>query len=199
MSPEDVCNIALRRIGWTVPIGNIYEGSPAARAAVEFYVHERDELTVSEDWQFARQEVSLGLPIKTAPVGGYAVTPWSAAYPLLPWIYEYPYPADCLKIRSVRGSPALIPVFDPVPNIFTIANDPSLSPSRVVLTNLLTPIACVTAPIADPTLWSPEPRFTEALVQRLALRFQEALAPKPDEVKERMIEEMPDPIVETRG
>jgi len=183
---EDICNKALRRIGYPTPIGSIYEGSVASRAAIEIYVQARDELMESEDWQFARQEIGLKL-LKTAPVGGYGLTPWTSIYPLLPWIYEYAYPSGCLRIRSVRPTPVALPEWDPVPNIFTIANDSALG-QKVVLSNLAGAVASFTALIDDPAQWSPEPRFIEALIERLALRFQEALRSDPEAVKARMAE-----------
>lgn len=188
LSVEDVINTSLRRIGYPTPIGYIYEGSRASRAAVEVFAQTRDRTLEARDWLFARQEVSLVL-LKTALVGGYGLTPWTNTYPLLPWIYEYDYPDGCMAIRAIRPTPVLIPQFDPVPSIFTTANDPSYTPSRkVVLTNVAGAIACFTARITDPDLWVQEPSFLEAMIEALALRLQEALNPQPDEVKLRAAE-----------
>lgn len=186
-SVESLCNQALDRIAWPEAIGDIYEGSKAARVALRVYGQERDELLSSVDWQFARREVGLTV-IKTAPVGGYGATSWSSDFPLLPWIYEYAYPDQCLQIRSVRAAPIIMPDFDPVPNIFTVANDPSLAvPGKVVLTNIAGAVASFTAAVTDPAQWA-DTQFIEALIERLALRFQEALNPQPDAVKDRAAE-----------
>ena len=189
LAVEDILNQALRRISYSVPIGSIYEGSRASRAAVEFYGQTRDDLLQSRDWMFARQEAALVL-LKTAPVGGYGGTVWTAAYPLLPWIYEYAYPSNCLEVRSVRPTPILMPEYDPQPHIFTVANDPTVpASSKVVLTNLPAAIATYTARITNPADWSPEPMFIESLIAALGLRFQEALNPQQDAVKDRASEE----------
>lgn len=186
-SPEQLVNLALRRIGYTPPIGYIFEGSPAARAAVEIYGQTRDELLREADWDFARQSVGLDL-LKTAPTGGYGwANPWSNEFPPLPWFYEYSYPAGCLLVRSVRPTPTLLAVFDPQPNVFVVADDPSVTPSKVILTNLAGAVAVYTGRITDPTLWNSS--FTEALVAALATRLQAALNPSPEADKERMEQE----------
>src|SRR6185312_254056 len=184
---EDLCNEALRRISYPTPIGSIMEGSRAARVAVELYAQTRDDLLRGSDWDFARQAMTLTL-LKTAPVGGYSAAAWTTAYPPVPWIYEYAYPAGCLEIRSVRPTPIVIPEFDPQPNIFVLGFDASLgSPSRVVLTNLAAAQAVYTGAVTDPNQWNSS--FQEALVEALGRRFQEALNPKPNMAQKRGLEE----------
>lgn len=188
LTVEGLCNMALRRINYPVPIGYVYEGTPAARVAVEIYGQTRDSLIRSFDWDFARQSIGLTL-LKTAPVGGYGyMNPWTSAYPPLPWIYEYSYPANALMVRSVRPTPVIIPEYDPQPNIFIVADDPSVTPSKVICTNLANAQAVVTAQITDPTQWNAS--FVESLVDSLATQFQQALAPAADMDKERMEQQM---------
>lgn len=183
MEIEDIINQSLRRISYPYPIGWIYEGSVAARAAVEIYSQTRDELLRSFDWDFARQAISLNL-LKTAPPGGYGVTiPWTNAYPPPPWIYEYAYPASALLIRSVRPTPTIMPEFDPQPNIFVVGNDNG----KVILTNLAYAQAVVTNSVTDPAQWNSN--FTESLIAALATRLQAALAPSAEMGKERKQEE----------
>ena len=168
-------NQALRRIGYQVEVAYLYEGSPAARAALTLYGQTRDNVLRSKDWPFARQSIALSL-LKTAPVGGYGpMNPWTPAFPPVPFIFEYAYPDGCLEMRSVRPTPIMIPEYDPVPNIFVIADDTALAPpAKVVLTNLRAALAVFTGQVTDMTQW--EPMFTEALVEALARRFAEALA-----------------------
>ena len=168
-------NQALRRIGYQVEVAYLYEGTPAARAALTLYGQTRDNVLRSKDWPFARQSVALSL-LKTAPVGGYGpMNPWTPAFPPVPFIFEYAYPDGCLEMRSVRPTPIMIPEYDPVPNIFVIADDTALAPpAKVVLTNLRAALAVFTGQVTDMTQW--EPMFTEALVEALARRFAEALA-----------------------
>jgi hypothetical protein len=181
-SPEQLINQALRRIGYTIEIGYLYEGSPAARAALTLYGQTRDDLLCNIDWPFARQSVQMTL-LKTAPPGGYSYpTLWTSAFPPIPWIFEYAYPTGCLEMRAVRPVAVLIPEYDPVPNIFAVADDPSLpSPSKVVLSNLSNAIAVFTGQITDPTQW--EPMFTEALVEAMARRMGEAMGAGEESIK----------------
>ncbi len=188
LSIEDVVNQALRRIAYPTPVGYIMEGSRASRVAVEIYSQTRDELLAESDWQFARREVNLTI-IKTAPVGGYnSNTPWNTSYPLLPWVFEYAYPANCIQVRSLRSAFSPVPNFDPVPNIFTVANDTALTlPAKVVLANVEGAVASITAQVTDPGQWL-DNQFIEEMIDRLGLRFQEALNPQPDAVKLRASE-----------
>src|SRR5258708_946168 len=104
----DILNQALRKISYPTPIGQIYEGSRAARIAVEIYAQTRDDLLRTGNFPFARRAVVLDLQ-KTAPPGGYVLTPWSSIYPPAPWVYQYAYPTLCLDLRSVRKTPFAIP------------------------------------------------------------------------------------------
>ena len=186
-SPEDIVNQALRRIGYPTPIGYLLEGSPAARAAVEVYGQTRDNLMRDADWDFARQSALLILQ-KTAPINGYGwANPWSNVYPPVPWLFQYAYPVGALLVRSVRPTPTILLAFDPQPNIFTLADDPTQTPSKVILTNLANAVAVYTAQITDPTLWNAS--FTEALIAALATRLQAALNPEPNAEKGRVQEE----------
>lgn len=174
-SPEDVVNAALSRIGWKRRVGSLYDGSEASKVALDIYGQTRDEQLRLFDWGFAERDLTLTL-LKTAPVGGY-VPPvvWSSAYPILPWIFEYGYPADCLKLRALRGTPIFIPEFDPKPVEFRIANDNSLMPpAKVVLSNLSNAIMVYTGRVTDPTTW--EPDFTESLIAALGRRLAPSLA-----------------------
>lgn len=174
-SPEDVCNAALTRIGFQKRISNMYDGSVGANLALNIYSQTRDEQFRLFDWGFAERDKTLDL-LKTAPVGGY--TPpgiWNNTYPMPPWIYEYDYPQDCIKIRSLRGSPPIIPIYDPQPIEFRIANDKTFTPAQtVVLCNLAGAIAVYTARVTDPNTW--EPSFTESLIAALSRRLAPALA-----------------------
>jgi hypothetical protein len=171
-SPEDIVNAGLTRVGYAKRIGNIFEGSPASVAALQIYSQERDARLRAYDWGFAERQASLSL-LKTAPVGGYTpAAPWTSANPLLPWIYEYAYPIDMLKLRSLRAGQSPVPGFDPRPSLFRIANDTVTgTQQKVILSNLEAAIAVYTAQVTNPTLW--EADFTETLVDTVG----RALAP----------------------
>lgn len=172
-SATDVVNAALVRIGKD-SIGNLYDGSREAQLALAIYGQTRDEQLRLFDWGFAERSVSLAV-LKTAPVGGY-IPPkvWTPAYPPPNWIYEYAYPSDCLKVRALMRTAFIIPVFNPSPVIFEIANDNAMAPpAKVILCNIGSAQLVYTGRITDPNLW--EADFTEALIAALARRLTPGL------------------------
>lgn len=166
---EDLVNIALRQIGYPTPIGSIHEGSDASRVALDLYGQIRDELLRVKDWDFARVTVSLGAALKTAPVAGYGAVPWSTAYPPLPWIYSYGYPANCIEVRTLLPTPIFLPEMLPRVVLWEKGNDTALG-VPVVLTDLAGAQATITAAIYDPAQWK-DPGFIQALVDALAQKF----------------------------
>lgn len=174
-TPADVVNGALVRLGRKNRIGSLYDGSRAAKAALDIFGQTRDELLRTRDWGFAGHTAALDDPLKTAPVGGYGATVWSDTYPPLPWIYEYAYPDDCVKVRALKQTPGLIPAFDPRPRVFSIADDVIEEVSqRVILTNVYQAICVYTRQVTDPLQW--DVLFTEAMCAALARRLAPVLA-----------------------
>ncbi len=169
-SPADVINLSLARIGYPGRVGNLYDGSKAAKKALDLYAQTRDELLRQNDWGFAERNVSPTL-LKSAPAGGYIppVT-WTTAYPPLPYLYEYARPTDCLKIRSLKAVPLFLPNFDPQPVTFTEAND-TVAPAtgQVILCNVANAVLTYTGQVTDPTAW--EPDFVETLAAALGRRL----------------------------
>ena len=173
-SPADVVNLAARRIGYKLRVGSLYDGSALAMAALDIYAQTRDETLRGFDWGFAERNVA-GTLLKQAPPGGYnPATGWSSAYPPLPYFFEYAYPGDCLKVRSVRPTPILIPNFDPRPNLVREYNDSSLNPpQKVILCNVPQAIIVYTGQVTDMTTW--EADFVEALAAALGRRLAPGL------------------------
>lgn len=173
-TPADVVNLALQRIGYKGRVGNLYDGSAAAKDALDIYAQTRDELLRQNDWGFAERNVNLTL-LKFAPPGGY-IPPltWSSQYPPLPWLFEYAYPNDCLKVRAVKSVPLFVPNFDPQPNVFTIANDNALDPpAKVILCNAPDATLVYTGQVTSPALW--EADFIEAIAAALGRRLAPTL------------------------
>ena len=194
-SPADITNAALGRIGYRLRVGSLFDGSVAAKKALDIYGQTRDELLRQNDWGFAQGDETLQL-LKTAPAGGY-VPPivWSTTYPPLPWRYEYLYPSDALKVRSLKGSPILIPVYDPVPILYEVANDNSLDPpAKVILSNLTNAVLTYTRQVTNPASW--EADFTESMIAALSRRLAPGLNPEllkiavPDEAQSQAVAEM---------
>lgn len=174
-SPEDVVNLALVRIGYPMRVSNMFEGSKAANAALDVYAQTRDELLRQNDWGFAQRDIMLTL-LKQAPLSGY-IPPntWSTAYPPLPWLFEYGYPQDCLKVRAVKPSPLFVPSFDPQPNIYALSNDVTFNTaSKVILCNVPDAVLVYTGQITDPLTW--EADFVEGVAAALARRLAATLA-----------------------
>lgn len=173
-SPADVVNLALQRIGYKGRVGNLFEGSTAAKDALDVYAQTRDELLRKGDWGFAERNVSP-LLLKSAPATGY--TPpdvWTPANPPLPWRYEYAYPDDCLDVRAIKPPSVFVIDFDPQPVVFTIANDNQLNPPRkVILCNVADAILTYTGQVTNPATW--EPDFIEAFAAALGRRLAPSL------------------------
>jgi len=175
-SPADVVNLALVRIGHTWRVGNLYDGSKGASLALDIYGQTRDQLIRDGQWGFARRDIALTLQ-KSAPAGGYfPPNLWSrAANPPPNWLYQYAYPDDCLKVRSVRPAPTFSPSFDPQPHVFDTPNDPTLTPPvKVLVCNVPNALCTYAGRITDPSQW--EASFTEALAAELGRRLAPALA-----------------------
>ena len=159
-SVEDVVNEALSALGWRKPIGDMYEGSPASRAALDVYGETRDELLAQGDWPFALREAALAASSQTPPS---------------PWVHEYTYPADCLRIRAVRPGPLTggTRSTDPKPILYRTWNDNRpATPIRAIL--CANPgadgaVLVYTGKITNPATW--EPGFSNALVERLAAKI----------------------------
>lgn len=170
-NPADVVNNALRRIGYKLRVGSLYDGSEAANQALDIYGQTRDQLLTDFDYPFAERNVALTL-LKSAPAGGYVPpTTWTTAtHPPVPWAYEYAWPADCLKVRALKQSPLFLFNPDPQPILYDAANDTvSAVVQRVILANITDAIAVYTGRITDPTQW--DVRFTEALAAELGRRL----------------------------
>lgn len=175
-SPADMVNLALARIGHADRIASIWEGSKAAKQALDIYSQTRDAVLRAGEYGFSERNVSLSL-LKSAPATGYfPPNPWNGTtHPPPPWLFEYTYPDDCLKVRSVKGVPLFVMEFDPQPNVFVIENDQYFTPSRkVILCNVPDAMLVYTAQVTDPTRW--EADFIEAFAAELGRRLAPVLA-----------------------
>lgn len=162
-SPEDICNAALREAGYPRSIADLYEGSRAARVALEIYGQTRDKLLQAGNWSFAQRETTL--------------TAITDADPLLGFTNAYLFPADGLRIKQMHAS-IPTPNYNPQPVFWTVANDTSTDPPRkVVYTKGDCPKAVYIGQVTAPTAWNPG--FTKALVDALAETFAFALKDDP--------------------
>ena len=171
-TPEDITNMALSSIGYPRPIGDIYEGSPAARVAVTYYAQTRDALMQRGDWPFCLREVALtAVPAQTPPS---------------PWLNEYIYPTDCLRIRYVRPGPLTGGTRnnDPQPVLFRAWNDNRAAPPVLsILCDLAAPVLIYNGRVTNPATWTPN--FLEALVSELAEKLSFGLFKSAEVIKGR--------------
>ena len=176
-NPADVVNEALTRIGYKGRfVGNLYDGSTAAKIALQIYGQTRDTMQRDNDYGFCERNISLTL-LKQAPAAGYfPPNVWSGATnPPPPWMFEYGYPSDCLKVRSVKPVPLFVSNFDPRPNVFAVENDNYFTPAqKVILCDVPSAMAVYTGRVTDPTTW--EADFAEAFIDALGRRLAPTLA-----------------------
>ena len=171
----DIVNLALARMGYKLLIGHIYDGSEAANLALTVYSQTRDELMRDGDWDFAKRTLALELLKQAPPTGYFPPNTWSgASHPPPGWLYEYTYPSDCLRVKSVVNTPLFGINFDPRPNAFTVTNDNYYTPARrVILCNVPGAFLNYVGQVTNPSTW--DPGFTEAFASALGQRLAPAL------------------------
>ena len=150
MTPVNVANLGLLEIGQRIQIQSFNDNSPAGQAASLFYTPKTQMLLRAANWDFARAQVTLTL-LKQAIVNGAP----STNPPPQPFLFEYLYPTDCLKVRfllptmilaatsggvPLTTAPGIIPFVAPAPTAipFVIGTDKDSkgNPIKVILTNL---------------------------------------------------------------
>lgn len=166
MSIESIVNQALDIAGYKRHIGSIWDGSRAARVALDMWAETRDALLVKLQPDWARQDAALS-PIKTA--ADYSSVVWTASiHPDLPWLYEYGQPPTCLVPLQLK--PRALPEWRPRDMRFRIK---SSGAAYTLLGNEPYPVLTCIVESPDPEGWYED--FTELMVETLAKKFQVAL------------------------
>jgi hypothetical protein len=173
MNPVDLCNIALDQISARTSITGLNPPSPpnnvAAQAAARIYQLEADAVFRSAHWNSARVQGTLTL--LRAQVGTPQNPSGALPTPPIPWLYEYAYPDDCLKVRFVIPSPQLPATTSPlmtnvgvsyqplvrtgVPFVPAVDLDSNGNQIKVILTNACMAQAVYTGRIENVDLWDP--------------------------------------------
>lgn len=99
-SPTEVVNIALAEIGAQASISSFTEGSAESNAAGLLYTPKIQALHRAAHWNCARFQATLTL-LKAAQGTPENPDGTTLDQPPIPWLYEYSYPADCLKARFI--------------------------------------------------------------------------------------------------
>ena len=174
-SPADLANNALVRLGFKLRVGSLLDGSDHAAHILDVYSQTRDEMLRQFDYDFASRTLTLTL-LKSAPTGGYfPPNLWNpATMPPVGSLYEYAWPSDAIKIRSLKYTPMFVLNYDPQPTKFTEYNDNNYTPAqRTIVTNVPNAIAIYTGRVTDPTTW--DVAFSDAFAARLATVIGPAL------------------------
>lgn len=112
-TPADIVNRALDAVGRSdLAIGDVQEGTEAAKPALRIYGQTLRQLLRASHWAFARKQANmllLGDQTGNTPSVGTMVIP--------PWTYEYAYPDDCIKARFVPQNNSLSSSDTPQGNI----------------------------------------------------------------------------------
>lgn len=94
--PADVANQALDAAGVDHTIGDLQEGTRPAQVMLRHYMPIMQQLMRAAHWDWCRKTADLVLLAdasgQTANVGTEVP---------VPWLYEYAYPIDCLKVRFI--------------------------------------------------------------------------------------------------
>ena len=99
-TPTDIANRALDAAGIDYVLGDISDGSREAQVCLRSYGECLRQLLRASHWDFARKCEPLTL---LADASGQ--TPNVGSQVIIPWLYEYRYPPDCLKLRFVPVNP----------------------------------------------------------------------------------------------
>lgn len=172
--------------------------SLAAEVAARTYAQQVGAVFRSVHWNCARFQKSLTL--LRAAAGTYANADGSLPVPPIPWLYEYAYPTDCLKIRFLIPKLSLPATSTPLmtgaglnyyPDTITaMPFVPALSLNdqgqqvSVILTNAPMADAVYTAIVQDPNLW--DVALRNAVIATLSAWFVNPLARNAELLKERV-------------
>lgn len=94
--PADIANQALDAAGIDFSIGDLEEGTKPAQVMLRAYGQCLRQLTRAAHWDFCRKQVPAVLLADAT-----RQTPNVSTNVPVPWLYEYAYPIDCMKVRFV--------------------------------------------------------------------------------------------------
>lgn len=201
-SPVDVANMALDNIGARFSINSLTPPSPPPNAdlVARHYQPTVDALLRSAHWNFARKQATLNI-IKARQGTPENPSGTTLPQPPVPWLYEYAYPTDCMKVRflipnppqNAQPLPLLAggtfpqpPGLYPVGAKFAVASDTDTGGSaiKVILADLQYAQAVYTARIDNPDLW--DPSFVLAAAAALGAWLVRPTNGKGDVLKEQV-------------
>lgn len=161
-SVEEICNLALFRLGVKQAITSIDEESTEAVACNLVYAQSRDVILEAYPWPFAmRHEVLAALDVDDRD----------------DWAFTYSLPVDCVTPRYIWAGTRNPSREDLLP--FTTESSEDLD-SEVLLTDVDEAELFYTARVTNPTRFAPS--FVDALAWRLAAELVVPLTGKAEKV-----------------
>jgi hypothetical protein len=194
---------------WAGGIASLTENSPEAMACNAHFEGACRAMLRLAPWSFARKTLQGALiaaapgtlenPNGTLPFPLVPNIAGNQAVQIVPWLYEYAWPQDCVRLRQVKlpynqpnqgvGTVNLWPGVVEAPLLYgallgmdlgqrvnyqlALDQDPAQNQIRVILTNVEYALIIYTALVDNPNLWDDE--FTEAFVYALASHLVGAL------------------------
>jgi hypothetical protein len=188
VTPVNLCNLALAEMGSRKFINSFSDTTAEAIVANIFWPSKIQMMLRAANWDFARAQATLTLYKQAIlSTGEPSPTP-----PPQPFLFEYIYPTDCLKVRfvlptvNVTGvtpplttAPGVVPFVGPAPTAipFVIGTDKDAqgNPIKVLLTNLPAAQCIYTRDLSGyPDQW--DMLFTSGATALLGAYFINALA-----------------------
>jgi len=189
-SHTDIANRALIAVAARATITDFeLENSPEAKLMRALFEPTRDALLRAANWNFSTKTAYLSL-LRSAPGTpenpDNSSTVWDPdTMPPPPWLYEYLYPSDCIRMRYIpagiwAGNTAaqIFPYGSYTPNMpgpnnavrFEVrtSTDSNGDQANTIVTNADRALAVYTKRVENSALW--DPSFQEAMVFSLAVR-----------------------------
>ena len=161
----DIVNRALAQIAAEYTVTGTpptFDGSAAGLAAGTLYNPAWQMLLRQQDAEFARRTVPLTL---------------TGNVPLFPWQFEYLYPNDCLKVRSIQ--PRQWDPNDPQAIRWWVSDDPVAGEAtRVILCNVEAALLTYSTSNVTENQW--DVLFQESMARYLASELSMPVAGRPD-------------------
>ncbi len=180
MTPEDIVNRALDALGSTNTIGDLQEGTKEAQVFLRTYGATLRQLLRAVHWNFARRRASLvllndatGQTTQAQINAGQPVTVGTGTVGMRPWVYEYRWPVDCVKVRFVPrdncgvSSPAPSGNYA-IPPTPLYTGQASIAFGREVPTRFLVTNDLVPNLVGYPGSWSEIPDTSQTMGQALS-------------------------------
>ena len=111
MTPSDIANRSLDALGITNTIGDLEEGTDQAKVLLRQYSPALREISRGAHWNCLRKKGALtllqdatGQTTQQQQNNGQPITVGTGTVGMRPWIYEYAWLVDCLKVRFVPRS-----------------------------------------------------------------------------------------------